>query len=75
MLEQDFVLTLLQASITGAGLVLAIYALIVSISRRLIEHKTQILLDDFKEYREKEESLESKQKLKALNRCGRTLGN
>jgi len=45
MLSQDVVLSLLQASITGAGLVLAIYALIIPLSKRLFEHNVVDFLE------------------------------
>ena len=45
MLNQEIVLTLLQTSITGAGLVLAFYALIVPLLRRLFEYKVHTIVD------------------------------
>ena len=45
MLSQEFVLVLLQASITGAGLVLAIYALITPLSRRFFSYRAEDIQD------------------------------
>jgi hypothetical protein len=39
VLNENLVLTLLQASITGAGLVLAVYALIIPLTRRFPKKK------------------------------------
>jgi len=52
MMNESIVSALLQASITGAGLVLAIYALIVPIAGRIFQHKSEALqksLDDLKQ--------------------------
>jgi hypothetical protein len=38
MLSQDIILVLLEASISGAGLVLAVYALVIAFSKRLFEN-------------------------------------
>jgi hypothetical protein len=48
MLNQDVVLALLQASTTGSGLILAIYALIVPFSRRLFERNIAGFLEALK---------------------------
>lgn len=45
MLSQDFVLSLLQASITGAGLVLAVYALIIPIASKLFKSRAETLTE------------------------------
>jgi hypothetical protein len=45
LLNQEVVSSLLQASVTGAGLVLAIYALIMPISRRLFERRTHTFIE------------------------------
>lgn len=48
MLSQDVVLVFLQASITGAGLILAIYALIIPISNRVFESNILDFLEALK---------------------------
>ena len=53
MLSQDFVLTLLQASITGAGLVLAVYALIIPLSRRIFGYRAEALYEELQELKER----------------------
>jgi len=53
LLSQDFVLSLMQASITGASLVLAIYALILPLTRRLFEQRVltlRRLVEEFKKW-------------------------
>jgi hypothetical protein len=51
LLSQDFVLSLIEASITGAGLVLAIYALILPLSRTLFEQRVLNLRRDMEEFK------------------------
>lgn len=41
MLNQDIVLALLQTSITGAGLVFAAYALIVTLQERILKIRAE----------------------------------
>ena len=53
MLSQDFVLALLQASITGAGLVLAIYTLILPLSRRFLEERARMTLESLEKLKQK----------------------
>jgi hypothetical protein len=53
MLPESLVLTLLQASITGAGLVFAVYALIVPLSRRLFEYRAREIHDGMEELKKK----------------------
>jgi len=52
MLEENFVLALLQASVTGAGLILAIYALIVPVYRRIFSNRAEGLYEDLHELKE-----------------------
>jgi len=52
MLSETAVLSLLQASITGAGLVLAIYALIVPLTGKLFEYKAGFLSESIKEFKQ-----------------------
>ena len=52
MLSETAVLSLLQASITGAGLVLAIYALIVPLTGKLFEYKAGFLRNSIKEFKQ-----------------------
>jgi len=62
MLSQDFVLALLQASITGAGLVLAIYTLILPLSRRFLEERARRTIESLERLKQKvaETKIESK---------------
>lgn len=53
MLEENLVLALLQASITGAGLVLAVYALIVPLWRRISRHWANIEYRMYDSFRKK----------------------
>jgi membrane protein implicated in regulation of membrane protease activity len=53
MLSPDFVLSLMQASITGAGLVLAVYALIIPLSRRFFEYRAEEVRKDMQNLKEK----------------------
>jgi len=52
MLAQEFVLTLLQASITGAGLVLAVYALIIPLSRRFFSYRAEEINEELEGLKE-----------------------
>lgn len=61
MLSQEIALALLQASITGAGLVLAVYALIIPLSRRLFEKRADESLALTREFKKK--ATESKTEL------------
>jgi hypothetical protein len=45
MLSEEFVLTLLQASITSAELVLAVYTLILPLSGKLLSNKAKETVD------------------------------
>jgi hypothetical protein len=51
-LEENLVLILLEASITGAGLVLAIYALIIPLYRRIFGYRTRDIQKDLQELKE-----------------------
>ena len=53
MLSRDFVLSLLQASITGAGLVLAVYALIIPLSRKFLGYRAEAIYDELQQLKEK----------------------
>jgi len=53
MLSENFVLALLQASITGAGLVLAIYTLILPLSRRFLEERARMTLESLEKLKQK----------------------
>ena len=60
MLSQDFVLTLLQTSVTGAGLVLAVYALIIPIASRLFKLRAETLTELKEEITKISEKLDTK---------------
>jgi predicted PurR-regulated permease PerM len=45
MLSKEFVLAILQASITSAGLVLAVYTLILPLSRKLLSYRAKETVD------------------------------
>ena len=49
MLNDSLVLALLQASITGAGLVLAVYALIIPLSRRFFGYRAEEISEELQE--------------------------
>ena len=69
MLTQDFVLTLLQASITGAGLVLAIYALIIPLYRKIFGYRAEEIYEEIQEFKEtvrETDTRVSQEKLKEL---------
>ena len=53
MLSQELVLVLLQASITGAGLVLAVYALIIPLSRRFFSFRAEEIHEEVEELKER----------------------
>jgi len=53
MLNQEFVFVLLQASITGAGLVLAVYALIIPLARRFFSYRAEDIHQDIQELKER----------------------
>ena len=61
-MNQDIALTLLQASITGAGLTLTAYALIIPLSKRLFELRAKTSANLIKEFQTK--VIESKSKIK-----------
>jgi len=58
MLGQDFVLALLQSSITGAGLVLAIYTLILPLSRRFLEERARMTLESLEKLKQRVSEIE-----------------
>ena len=56
MLVETTVSTILQSSITGAGLVLAVYTLISPLSRRIFKERAKLLhqkIEEFKKQRDK----------------------
>lgn len=53
MLLESHVLALLQASITGAGLVLAVYALIVPLSRKFFGYRAEAIHEELEELKER----------------------
>jgi len=53
MLDENLVLTLLQASITGAGLVLAVYALIIPLTRKFFSYRIEAMYTEIEEVRRK----------------------
>lgn len=52
MLTESFVSTVIQISITGAGLILAIYALVAPLSRRIFKERARILESKIQEFEE-----------------------
>lgn len=60
MLSENFVSALLQASVTGAGLVLAVYTLILPMSRKLFEERSEMLLASIRELSGKAKKLKTK---------------
>jgi len=53
MLNENLVLTLLQASITGAGLVLAVYALIIPLTRKFFSYRIETMYTEIEKVRSK----------------------
>lgn len=53
MLSEEFVFVLLQASITGAGLVLAIYTLIIPLSRKYFGYRAKDIREEIQELKGK----------------------
>jgi cobalamin biosynthesis protein CobD/CbiB len=54
-MEINLVLTLLQASVTGAGLVLAVYALIIPLSDRIFRYRIKEISDEVDELKKEAE--------------------
>lgn len=52
MLTESFVSSILEASIAGAGLVLAVYALVIPIAGKIFELKAKVLLESLKEFKD-----------------------
>lgn len=57
MLDVGFVLTLLTAGLTGAGLTLAVYTLIIPIMRNILEYRAVKYFEEIKEVRVKAKRL------------------
>ena len=53
MLTETTVSTILTASITGAGLVLAVYALIIPLSRRYFSYRAERIYDEVQELKDR----------------------
>jgi len=53
MLLESQVLALLQASITGAGLVLTVYALIIPLSRKIFSYRAEELHEELRELKDR----------------------
>lgn len=69
MLEENIVLTLLEASVTGAGLVLATYALIIPLYKRIFSYRAEDVyetLQEFKKSAHEADTLISQEKLSEL---------
>ena len=59
MLTETLVSTILTVSITGAGLILAIYALITPISRKMFEERLKLLRKKKEEFDKKKRKIDS----------------
>ena len=68
MLTESFVSTILTASITGAGLILAIYALITPISSRIFEKRVELVRKKKKEFDKMKEKISSESSDKDFKR-------
>ncbi len=69
MLNEQIALGILQASITGAGLVLAIYALIIPLTKQLFEWRAKTSVNLWKKLKESigsENEIKDGEKLKKL---------
>ena len=60
MLNENIVLGLLQASITGAGLVLTVYALLIPVARQIFQNRTSELKQFLEHYKKESKKLEEK---------------
>ncbi|MEM2173271.1 MAG: hypothetical protein QXS66_08580 [Thermoproteota archaeon] len=70
---ENIALALLQSSITGAGLVLAVYALLIPILRTLFEKRAKELKDSIEAYRKKSETISTEIKEKEIREIRRLL--
>lgn len=68
MLTETLVSTILTASITGAGLLLAIYALITPISRKIFEERVKLLRKKKSEFDKLKEKISSESSDKDFER-------
>jgi uncharacterized membrane protein (DUF106 family) len=57
MLTETILTTMIQVGVTGAGLVLAIYALIIPISRRMFIDRARLLRKQIKKFEEQKSNL------------------
>jgi len=71
LLNQDFVFVVLQASLTGAGLILAIYALITPIANKLFKSRAEALIQVTKEIKKISEKIDTKDTKDTKNRIAR----
>ncbi len=60
MLDQGIVLALLQASVTGAGLVLTVYTLLLPIIGEVLETRARTLYDKLVEFKEESKEINAK---------------
>jgi len=70
---ENIALALLQSSITGAGLVLTVYALLTPILRTLFEKRAKELKDSIEAYRKKSETISTEIKEKEIREIRRLL--
>ena len=68
MLSETFVSSVLTASITGAGLILAVYALITPISRRIFEKRIELLYKKKQKFDKMKEKVSSESSDKDFKR-------
>jgi uncharacterized membrane protein len=59
MLEESIVLTLLEASVTGAGLVLAVYALIIPLSNKMFRYRIKEISEEVEELKKEAEKTQT----------------
>jgi len=59
MLEESVVLILLEASVTGAGLVLAVYALIIPLSNKIFRYRIKEISEEVEELRKEAEKTQT----------------
>ncbi len=57
MLSETALLTMVQVGVTGAGLVLAIYTLIIPISRRMFNYRAKLLYKQITEFKKQNYTL------------------
>ena len=75
MLSEAILSAIVQSGITGAGLVLAIYALIIPISRRMFIYRAELLRDQIKLFEQQRKNLTPEATNKEFKRLRQMAGS